>query len=323
MNLVRIKSLIYFIFVVGSISFNSLTILGQTSYSDSLTTKIEISANIEETQVPLNRTTRLFVTLSWIGDADRYSITNFDNPALTNFDIVGTSTVNRSEVIDSQPHVFKDYTYTLQPRDLGMGYVEGVIVKCRDMVLERDENLVTQRISIEITDPIPDPTSSTPMWTYAVIFVVIAGLAVIFFLWLKKRREAKEELDVAPPPPIEELYLDMLRLEIRLEVPNLTEDFSSLSKLVRRYLTERFHIKALEDTTEKLLEELKVTELEEHQANSIKEILTRCDEIKFSAIEGTPEELNRFYTLFEGILQFFLQRKEVIESENEENKKEK
>ena len=148
----------YFLCITTVIALNSSLTAAQTSMVDSLTTKIEISAKIEAIQVALNRTTKLYVTLSWIGGPDRYSITNFDNPVLTNFDIVGTSTVNRTEVINRQTHVFKDYIYTLQPRDLGMGYVEGVIVKCRNLVLERDVNLVTQRISIEITDPIRVPT---------------------------------------------------------------------------------------------------------------------------------------------------------------------
>lgn len=297
-------------------------IIAQSSV-DSLNSRIEILAKIEKTKVPLNRTIQLYITLSWMGGPDRYSIISFDNPVLTNFDIVGTSTVNRSDVINQQAYVFKDYVYTLQPRDLGMAYVEGVIVKYRDSVLERDENMVTQRIPIEVIDPLPEPVSSNPIWIYALIIIVILGFVIGFYFWFKRRREAKEELEIEPPPPLEEVYLNLLREQIKLDLPNLTEDFASLSKLIRRYLTERFKIQALEGTTDQLLQDLHESDMEEHQVRSLKEVLTRCDEIKFSAIEGTTEELNRFYTLFEGILQYFLQQKETTEADNLTEKKEK
>ncbi len=77
----------------------------------------------------------------------------------------------------------------------------------------------------------------------------------------------------------------------------------------------------MEGTTDQLLQDLQENDMEEHQVSSLKEVLTRCDEIKFSAVEGTTEELNRFYTLFEGILQYFLQQKKTTEANDFTEKK--
>jgi hypothetical protein len=261
---------------------------------------------------------KLFVTLSWIGDPDRYSIVDFDNPALTNFDIVGTATVNRSEVIDNQTHVYKEYVYTLKPRELGMSYVEGVIVKCRDTVLNREENLVSQRISVETVDPLADPKEATPIWQYAVAALVLLALTGSVLLWFRRRRRAAEETEITQGPPVEEAYLQNLGSDIDLEHPNLNDDFATLSRLLRRYLTEQFQIRALEGTTEDLVLELGEIDLEDHQVASIRELLTRCDEIKFSGMDGTREELNRFYTLFEGLLQSSLRKRETVESAGEQ-----
>ena len=65
-----------------------------------LNTKIELSSQIDQTKVPLNRTLQLRVTLSWPGKADDYSLLHFDGPSLTNFEITGTSTTKRSEFSD-------------------------------------------------------------------------------------------------------------------------------------------------------------------------------------------------------------------------------
>ncbi|MEE9169750.1 MAG: hypothetical protein V3U73_08280 [bacterium] len=311
----------FFPYVVGySILFVGICspAASQPSRVDSSSTRIEISTSVEKTQVPLNRTMKLFVILSWIGDPDRYSIVDFDNPALTNFDIVGTATVNRSEVIDNQTHVYKEYVYTLKPRELGMSYVEGVIVKCRDTVLNREENLVSQRISVETVDPLPDPKEATPIWQYAIPALVLLALTGSVLLWLRRRRRAAEEIEIPQGPPLEEAYLQNLGSDINLEHPNLNDDFATLSRLLRRYLTEKFQIRVLEGTTEDLVLELGEIDLEDHQVSSIRELLTRCDEIKFSGMEGTREELNRFYTLFEGLLQFSLRKRETIESAGEQ-----
>jgi hypothetical protein len=311
----------FFLYVVGyGIFFVGICspAASQPSGVDSSSTRIEISTSVEKTQVPLNRTMKLFVTLSWIGDPDRYSIVDFDNPALTNFDIVGTATVNRSEVIDNQTHVYKEYVYTLKPRELGMSYVEGVIVKCRDTVLNREENLVSQRISVETVDPLADPKEATPIWQYAVAALVLLALTGSVLLWFRRRRRAAEETEITQGPPVEEAYLQNLGSDIDLEHPNLNDDFATLSRLLRRYLTEQFQIRALEGTTEDLVLELGEIDLEDHQVASIRELLTRCDEIKFSGMDGTREELNRFYTLFEGLLQSSLRKRETVESAGEQ-----
>ena len=102
---------------------------------DSTKSEISVSTLVNKTNVPLNRTLELKVSISWLGNSESIDVINFDNPALSNFEIVGTSTTSRTEM----NQVFKDYTYTLKPIELGMGYIEGVIVKVHDKVLGKDE----------------------------------------------------------------------------------------------------------------------------------------------------------------------------------------
>jgi len=278
-------------------------LLAQGSPADSTLSSIQISARVEKTKVPLNRTLLLHITLSWQGTPDLYEIESFDNPALTNFEIVGTATANRSEVRDGKPWVFRDYTYTLKPRELGMGYVEGVVVRCRNTSLDKEESLVTQRIPVEVVDPVPEPGAGPSPWAIVlpILAVVVVGAGGVV-VWRRRQARLQQEEEV-PPPPIEVTYLEELGREVNVQQPDLQADFDRLSKLLRRYLAEKYGIRAREATTAELRELLTETGLEEHRIASIQEMLTRCDEIKFSGTQGTPEELSRYYTLVESLLE--------------------
>ena len=272
-------------------------------------TKIELSSQIDQTKVPLNRTLQLKVTLSWPGESDDYSLLQFDGPSLTNFEITGTSTTKRSELREGGTRIFNDYTYTLKPQELGMGYIEGVTAKVHNNHSDQDETLTTERIPVEIIDPVPEPgKSSVPsifLWAPIIVFLLACFW---FFRTMKKKRQPPLE----PETPIESVFLEELKDSLNLDQPNLREDFTQLSKLLRRYLTKKFSVRALETTSDELVIDLESTDMEENQISSVREILTRSDEIKFSGMEGSREELIRFYTLIEGILETFLRKNQEV-----------
>ncbi len=270
---------------------------------DSLLFDIRISARVEKTKVPLNRILKLHITLSWLGGPDRFSVEPFDNPALTNFDIVATATANRTEVREGKTYVILDHEYSLRPRELGMGYIEGVVVKCRDTLQDREQTLVTQRIPVEIIDPVPEPGSGPSGWIYVFPALLLMLLGVAVYLWLGKRRAQKLAEEIPPPLPLETIYLEDLRKSVDLNTPDLRADFARLSRLVRRYLAEKFGMEAKGMTTDEVAAQLRETDLDGHVIDSIREVLVRCDEIKFSGMAGEQEELTRFYTLVEGMLE--------------------
>jgi hypothetical protein len=272
--------------------------------------QITISVQTDQKSVPLNRTIELKVTLSWIGGSEAYAVMAFENPQLTNFEIVGTATSSRTQLVDGQTHVFKDYVYTLKPLELGMGYVDGAIVKIHDNKRDRDETLSTQRFPVEVTDPVPERGEGGMGAAYFLFPLAVLALGTGLFFLLKKRKEGRKTSPEDPVPPLESRMLDELRRRFDLSHPDLKEDFSRLSKLLRRYLAERFSLPAMEQTTTGLLDSLEETSLEQNQAAGVKEILSRCDEIKFSGAAGSEEELTRFYTIFEGILEKGLRRRE-------------
>ncbi len=296
-------------FVWGSLWLTNVPNL--SAVQPDLPAQIAVSCHVDQTKVPLNRLLTLQVTISWLGNSDRYTVIQFDNPALTNFDIVGTAAVNRTEVVANQAHVYKDYTYTLKPRELGMGYIEAVILKAHDNLLNQDENLVTQRLPVEVTERLPEPGEGLPVWLYLVIVLVIVVLPLVLIFWWRRRKRLQQVVVPEPVPPAETRYLDELRKQISINQPKLHTDYAILSRLLRQYLTEKYRIRGLEATTAELVRELGTTGLAENKIASIQEILLRSDEIKYSGTEGTMAELTRFYTLIEGILEEGLRKEKV------------
>lgn len=285
---------------------------------------IVLSMQVNTTKIPLNRTLELKVILKWSDGLNRYEVIRFGEPTLTNFKIIESAVSSRSEANKGRTDIIKEYIFTLKPQSLGMGYVEGVEVKVRDNMDSLVENLETQRISIEITDPIPEGTKLTRKGLYIVlgIIIVLVGAGIAFLLYRGKKYKEKQEL-LAMPQPVEKKYLDELKRAFNLQHPNLRDDFFTLSKLLRHYLEEKFSIPALGLTTEEINEALEKLPLDENQINNIKQILIHSDEIKFSGNEGTYEEINQFYTLFEGILEkYYYEAEQKYEQANKEDKKE-
>jgi hypothetical protein len=265
--------------------------------------RIVLSMQISHTKVPLNRTLELTVILKWSDDANRYEVIKFEEPILTNFKIVGSAVSSRSEANKGKTDFIKEYIYTLKPQSLGMGYIEGIVAKVRDNIDGNIERLETQRLSIEIIDPIPEGTKMTRIQLYVALGIIVILLAAVIavLLYRSKKYRQKQEI-ISYVEPMEKKYLDELKSTINLQKPNLRGDFYALSRLVRRYLKEKFSISALELATDEVISLLPDTKISENHMNNIKKILVRSDEIKFSGNEGTYEELTQFYTLFESLL---------------------
>ena len=85
------KVLRFFFFVVFILSLQAIPSLSQDSTSVAVPPsggEIRLSASVDQTQVPLNRTVSFKVQLKWTGDLDKYEIHQFDNPLFENFEII-------------------------------------------------------------------------------------------------------------------------------------------------------------------------------------------------------------------------------------------
>jgi hypothetical protein len=267
---------------------------------------IKVYAEIEHKQVPLNRNLKFTVRVEWMGDLGRYKISELENPIIENFDIYSTSSADRRMSEGGVAKACKVYEFILTPRTLGMGYVESVVVKYIDTETGEGHHLVTNRLDIEVIESAPEPNPDA----LKKLFIYLAGVALLIFcvigiLSWRRKTKRKKEIETVDVVSLEEEFLTMLRELIDLNSPelNFKESFASLSKTLRKYMTQKYQIPAMELTSDQLISDFKMNQLDERITNNTEEILRICDLAKFSGSGGERKDLDRVYTLIEEILE--------------------
>jgi hypothetical protein len=288
------------------IFFNARIVTAQDADSLAMSA-ISLNAFVQQDQVPQNRTVELVIRLQWSGDLDRYEVHPFDEPILQNLHIQGSGSTNRAANENGVTKAIREYTFTLKPEAIGMAYVESFIITYTDLSTDVEHRLTTNRIPIKVIDPIPDPASKTWLIVPTVIVMIAAG-AFLFSKNLRKKRadrQRKAQENSVNAVAIEEKYLQLLKESVDLNEPTLDggKAFSDISRLLRRFLHERFKAPGLEATTTQVTDYLYDHILNDRMVNEIKEILTSADIIKFSGKSVARPDVERVYTIVESVLQ--------------------
>lgn len=267
--------------------------------------RIGVSAEVDRTTVPLNRTVRLTVDVVWQGELDHFEIKPPEPPELTNLEVVGSASSNQVGEHAGMPQAIRTYAYTLRPLELGMAYIEPVILGYRERGDSLFQTLQTGRLQLTVTDPVPEEGRTT-IWFVAGFSVVVAAAGVGVWLW--RRRRTKPTAQIPEVKPIEVQYLEELRERVQPQSPDLDNDFAEISRVLRRFLAECYDLPAKGASTAELVAALNRTPLTQSQVQQIEEVLTICDVAKFSGGHGSEPELLRAYTLVETLLQEHRQR---------------
>jgi hypothetical protein len=123
-----------------------------------------------------------------------------------------------------------------------------------------------------------------PWWLYALLG---AGGAMLLLLpaALILRRSRR-------PPPAPETPDQRALAELDRAAADDSERFhTQVADVLRRYLTERFELKALQQTTAEFVESLRsVSQLSAEQQAVLRDVLERCDQARFARVVTLPEE---------------------------------
>ncbi len=196
-----------------------------------------------------------------------------------------------------QPLKILSRQYALTQFDSGSYLIGQQTVKVNDQFLQTDS------VRVEVKDVLVDTTqqklfpiksyidiekpfqlSSWVWWTLlAIIFVV--GLVYLIFNFKKKKDEKKKRI-----PPYQQAMLSLQELDNSklIDDRNLKEYYSQLTEISRRYLEEKVEIRALEFTSNELVEELehrrqsKKLNISQDLIDDFKRVLQRADLAKFA-----------------------------------------
>jgi len=295
-------SLILLCLTFVTVGFAQTADTTQLHDSSSLEGAIEATASIESRHVPQNRTLTYTVNVSWNGDLERYEIVAVEEPKLTNLDVVSTSSADWVGVVEGIKKAVKKYEFVLSPNELGMAYIDATVIEYKDKAEEKTRRLITNRLEVEVGDPIVEHNN-----TFAIVaglgFLAVIGASIAGFIFVKRRREREAELQhVQDTVPVEERYLSQLKTEVDLQTPDKAATFSVLSKLFKQYLSDRYDVSAMELTTKEITDHLNKMAVSDKIVGQTEEILNACDVAKFSGSKVEHGTLERVYTLLEDIL---------------------
>ncbi|MBO3099218.1 hypothetical protein J4051_13130 [Gelidibacter sp. DF109] len=138
--------------------------------------------------------------------------------------------------------------------------------------------------------------SSSNWWKTALIIIAILALVAFlmyWFIWRKKPLTEAEEIALLPPYERAKMALQKLDESDYLQQSELKGYYSELTFIIRRYLDEQVYDRALESTTDELVNRLNLLkdgnqiELSKNDIRNIETILKRADLVKFAKV--TPD----------------------------------
>ncbi|MGQ9853468.1 MAG: hypothetical protein ACUVTG_08725 [Candidatus Oleimicrobiaceae bacterium] len=267
---------------------------------------VKATAKLSDTRVPLNRTVTVTVTVEWFGNLDQYKVEDV-SPVVSNLEPVATASANRVGEADGRPYAVRQYDFTYRPQSLGMAYVEAMVVNYQEVATGQRRSVITPRLEVRVVDPVPEPGRRRLPVLWVVVGVVLGAVAGLSF-WAAKERQVqrRRQQEAQQVIPLEEQLLQELRqwVDIRSPVVDAKESSARLSRLLRRYLGEKYGVRALEATTDQLVDELTRVGVEQRLVEEVGAILRQCDVLKFAGPNaGDPATVQRLYTLVEDILQ--------------------
>lgn len=301
---IKISLIVICIFVTASFS---------QSLSDSLDSEIKLRTYIENESVPLNREVVYHIELKWKGELSRYKISEIREPNITNLATRSTGSSNKVRTdVDGNLISVKEITFYFKPLEIGMAYVDGVVIRYKDQVKGNDESLISSRIGIKIVEPLPDPEDNNFLSNllFGLLIILVAGVIVfLFFHYRKKKKEAEEKALSEIKETTEEKYLRLLKETIHLTTDNIKDSLNDLTHLLNGYISEKYHFPVSNLSPKDLLEVLKDKELSEESLSRVNDYYSKAHLVKFA---GDAVEDSEFHRLYDTVELFLENQKNTI-----------
>jgi len=262
---------------------------------------------VDRPELPFNEKLTLTVQASWDGEQSRFKITPITPPECDNFEILGSSSVNETKVVEGKTKSTKTFEFILKPTQTGTGRIGSVLFSYVDNVTGDSSSLSTQPISVTVNPPVEKKAPN-----YKIILFIAIAVILIYVVYSAKRKtkrikitdQTKEEVKI-PEKTLEEENLKTLSALSPLISEGKADEFSSkVYKLITNYLEGRYHIFTTGKTTNDIIDSLSSLNLPEEQISLIKDTLFTCDLVKFAR---EPVEKERCEEIFNKVKKFLEQ----------------
>lgn len=218
--------------------------------------------------------------------------------------------------LDSIPQdnnrILLQQTYRITSFDSGLHYIPPIQFELANAELTRP--IETEAMALMVVNPFEevDPQKGitdikTPLntpfhlselyryWPYLVGLIVL-GLIIAFVVFRYYNREVnipllKKEKPKVAPHVVALNRLDHIKEEKLWQRDLVKRYYSDVTDTLRHYIEERFQIRAMEQTTDEIMDAFKSVDLREVKSiDNLKQILQAADLVKFAKHEPLPDE---------------------------------
>ena len=185
---------------------------------------------------------------------------------------------------------FDSGAYTIPKQKIVVGdkvfYTDSLRVEVQTIAVD-----TTKQKMFDIKPMIEVEKATSKWWLYTLIGLLalaLIGFILYWFIWRKKPLTEEEEIALLPPYDRAKMALKKLDESDYLQKEELKDYYSELTFIIRKYLDEKVYDRALESTTDELVERLNMLreanqiELSNDDVKNIETILKRADLVKFA-----------------------------------------
>lgn len=296
--------------------FGLTSLWAQDSIPDNNEAKIQLKVYLDQDEVPQNREVVYHVELNWIGELDRYQISDIGDPVISNLKLRGSGSSNRYFIDESgNPKSVKQVNYYFTPIEMGMAYIDGITIQYEDKILAQKETLSAQRLGVKIIEPLPDPDAGMDIGLIIIIGIAILFIfVVIYFLGrYLKQRKLNAQADESRRQTLEEKYLGLLD-NIELSAENRNETLSSITKLLGSYFSEKYELPSSVgfDQIKQKLQKINIA-VDLHE--KINNLYERDKLSKFAREQVAENELHLFFDTVEQLIKQIQKTESEISNE--------
>lgn len=138
----------------------------------------------------------------------------------------------------------------------------------------------------EIKEIYLEPFSIAYYKRYIPHLLVAILLIIGLIIWLRRRKAKKGDVEIKPVPLLPHEWasraLDELEAKRLWQSGEVKEHYTNLTGILREYLERRFGIHAMEQTSDEILEQLRLQDLSQPLLTDTEELLSVADLIKFA-----------------------------------------
>jgi len=228
----------------------------------------------------------------------------FENFLTDEIEIISKSEIDSELIGDDKIFLYQYFTIT--SFDSGLLYIpnfdfvyisDGFI----DTISSSANYLEVIPVKIDTTGTIRDikglyraPYSFGEVYPFIIMLIFVTLLIWFIIYYLKKKKKDEPILKRSKPPEPAHIIairaLDKLKAEKLWQQNKIKLFYTRLTRIIRTYIERRYSIKAMEETTNEILEEFQGRDIKNINYEILEQLLNLADLVKFAKGQPLPDE---------------------------------